>query len=144
MPSDSRAHALRIKQIAELVPRRMEEVQRNSSLKLHTQKSLGEAIGWSPSTIREDIKDMVALGYPIKFDTRRNGYVFTEKFSGIPTAFITESDMAKLCLAIRALESLKGTPLFRLIQKALNKLVRALTDKFGVDLRSPQIHRHLP
>jgi hypothetical protein len=58
--SRSRAITTRHNLIARLVQERMEEVKRNSSKKLHTQESLAAAIGWSTSTVRDDIRDMQA------------------------------------------------------------------------------------
>jgi predicted DNA-binding transcriptional regulator YafY len=130
----TRAPAFRIKEIARLVPGRMEERKRNASLPLWNQTTLGKQIGWSKQTIRDDINDMKALGYPIKFDTRQNGYVFTEKFTGIPTTFITESELTLLLLGFRAIESLKGSPFFAPVDKALRKLAKALTEKLGIDM----------
>jgi predicted DNA-binding transcriptional regulator YafY len=133
MPKGTRAIPARQKQIAQLVKERQEAVKRNSSLKLHTRASLAEAIEWSESTVRDDIRDMQADGQPIKFDTSRKGYVYTEKYAGVPTAFITESDLAQLCLGIRSLEALKGTPLYKPIHRALDKMTRGLIDEFGIN-----------
>lgn len=136
MPAGSRAIIARQKQIAELVQERQEAWKRNSSLKLHTKPSLAKAIGWSVGTVREDIRALQADGHPLVFDTKLNGYLYTEKFAGVPTTFVTESDLAKLCLAIRSFEALKGTPVYKPIRKALDMMTRSLTDKFGIDVEA--------
>ncbi len=134
MPAGSRAIAARQRQIAELIQERQEAVKRNKSLKLHTRKSLADALGWSEETVRDDIRDMRGNGHPIHGGPK--GYAYTEKFSGVPTTFITESDLAHLCLGLRSLDALKGTPLYKPVKKALDKMTRSLIDKFGVDVEA--------
>ena len=84
-------------------------------------------------TMKRDIefmKDQMCL--PIGFDTRRNGYFYTETVDHFPELPMSEADVFALYVASKAIEQYKGTPFQRLLETAF----RRLTGRPGAGLPS--------
>ena len=81
-----------------------------SSGKFPNASTLAEEIEVATKTIHRDIEFMRdRLGLPIEFDTRRNGYHYTEEVSAFPNIQITEGELFALVVAEKALQQYRGT-----------------------------------
>ena len=90
-------------------------------------------IGVSRKTIQRDIDHMRdRLGLPLEYDRSTHSYVYTAPVEAFPTVQMSEGDAFALFVAERALEPLRGTPLFDRLQATFEKLTSNL--KSGVDL----------
>jgi hypothetical protein len=79
---------------------------------------------------------MIAKGYPIAFDAKLNGFYYTQSFTPMLAQVITESELSRLILAVRAVEALKDSPVFAPVLTDLQKLISALIDRLGLDYAS--------
>lgn len=78
-------------------------------------------------TIKRDLDFMKCrLNLPIAFDSRRNGYYYTEcveRFPGVP---VTEAEVFALLVAHKAIAQYRGTPFQGPLQSAFSKLTGQL------------------
>ena len=89
----------------------------------------------SRKTIQRDIDHMRdRLGLPLEYDRGTHSYVYTAPVEAFPTVQMSEGDAFALFVAERALEPLRGTPLFDRLQSTFEKLTSNL--KGSVDLTS--------
>ena len=89
----------------------------------------------SRKTIQRDIDHMRdRLGLPLEYDRGTHSYVYTSPVEAFPTVQMSEGDAFALFVAERALEPLRGTPLFDRLQSTFEKLTSNL--KGSVDLTS--------
>jgi proteasome accessory factor B len=87
----------------------------------------------SRKTIQRDIDHMRdRLGLPLEYDRGTHSYVYTAPVEAFPTVQMSEGDAFALFVAERALEPLRGTPLFKRLQSTFEKLTSHL--KGSVDL----------
>lgn len=87
----------------------------------------------SRKTIQRDIDHMRdRLGLPIEYDRGTHSYVYTAPVEAFPTVQMSEGDAFALFVAERALEPLRGTPMFDRLQSTFEKLTSSL--KGSVDL----------
>jgi len=87
----------------------------------------------SRKTIQRDIDHMRdRLGLPIEYDRATHSYVYTAPVEAFPTVQMSEGDAFALFVAERALEPLRGTPMFDRLQATFEKLTSSL--KGSVDL----------
>lgn len=89
----------------------------------------------SEKTIQRDISFLRELGVPIEFDRRpvRNGYYYTEENVFLPAFHITESEIFFTCIAERALQQYKNTPLYDKLQSVFEKIQTLFPAKVTVD-----------
>ena len=81
-------------------------------------------------TIRRDIEYMRdSLGCPIEFDRKKNGFYYTEPSFSLPAVRISKSELFALCVAEKALEQYRATPLYPKLSSIFNKLVSTLPDE---------------
>src|SRR5690606_17845921 len=66
------------------------------------------------------------LGLPIDYDRATHSYVYTAPVEAFPTVQMSEGDAVALFVAERALEPLRGTPLFERLQATFEKLTAGL------------------
>ncbi len=89
----------------------------------------------SEKTIQRDISFLRELGVPIEFDRQpeRNGYYYTEENVFLPAFHITESEIFFTCIADRALQQYKNTPLYDKLQSVFGKIQELFPAKVTVD-----------
>lgn len=81
----------------------------------------------SRKTIQRDIDHMRdRLGLPLEYDRSTHSYVYTAPVEAFPTVQMSEGDAFALFVAERALEPLRGTPLFSRLQATFEKLTSNL------------------
>lgn len=81
----------------------------------------------SRKTIQRDIDHMRdRLGLPLEYDRATHSYVYTAPVEAFPTVQMSEGDAFALFVAERALEPLRGTPLFDRLQATFEKLTSNL------------------
>lgn len=88
----------------------------------------------SPRTISRDIeymKDM--LEAPIEFDSKHNGYYYSIENFFLPSMIITESDLFAVCIAEKALEQYRDTPVYPRLQSVFDKIREMLPDTVRVN-----------
>jgi predicted DNA-binding transcriptional regulator YafY len=88
----------------------------------------------SPRTISRDIeymKDM--LDAPIEFDSKHNGYYYTVENFFLPSMIITESDLFAVCIAEKALEQYRDTPVYGRLQSVFDKIRDLLPETVRVN-----------
>lgn len=91
---------------------------------------LAESLCVQRKTIQRDISFMRdELHLPIKYADSLHGYYYDEDVSDFPVFQTSAEDLAGLFLARTALESVRGTPLAEVMQKAFGKLTRGMQGK---------------
>jgi predicted DNA-binding transcriptional regulator YafY len=106
-----------------------------SSGKLPNASTLARQIEVATKTIHRDIDFMRdRLGLPIEFDSRRNGYGYTEEVSAFPTLQITEGELFALVVAEKALQQYRGTSFERPLISAIRKMEQSLPDTISLNL----------
>ena len=91
---------------------------------------LAKQLGVQRKTIQRDITFMRdELGLPVVYEERLHGYYYDADVSDFPVFQTTAEDLAGLFLARTALESVRGTPLAEVMQKAFAKLTRGMLGK---------------
>ena len=87
----------------------------------------------SRKTIQRDVDHMRdRLGLPIEYDRANHSYVYTRAVEAFPTVQMSEGDAVALFVAERALEPLRGTPLFERLQATFEKLTANLRGTIDV------------
>ncbi len=87
----------------------------------------------SRKTIQRDIDHMRdRLGLPIEYDRAAHSYAYTETVEAFPTVQMSEGDAVALFVAERALEPLRGTPLFDRLRATFDKLTSNLKGTIDV------------
>src|SRR5208283_1843988 len=86
-------------------------------------------------TIHRDIEFMRdRLNLPIEFDSRRNGYRYTEAVSAFPNLQITEGELFALIVAEKALQQYRGTNFEKPLLSAIRKMEQSLPDTISLNL----------
>jgi predicted DNA-binding transcriptional regulator YafY len=81
----------------------------------------------SRKTVQRDIDHMRdRLGLPLEYDRATHSYAYTAPVEAFPTVQMSEGDAFALFVAERALEPLRGTPLFDRLQSTFQKLTSSL------------------
>ena len=89
----------------------------------------------STKSIYRDLEFMRdRLDLPLEFDTRRNGYHYTEEVRGFPTLQITEGELFALLVAEKALQQYRGTPFEKPLISAFKKMAASLPDTVSLNL----------
>ncbi len=84
----------------------------------------------SSKTIQRDIDFLRDIeGAPIEYDRIRHGFYYREPNFSLPAINIKESDLFAICIAERALEQYKNTPLYAKLAKVFEKIEDSLPDK---------------
>lgn len=106
-----------------------------SSGELPNASTLAREIEVATKTIHRDIEFMRdRLGLPIEFDSRQNGYYYTEEVSAFPTMQITEGELFALIVAEKALQQYRGTNFEKPLLSAIKKMEQSLPDTISLDL----------
>lgn len=84
-------------------------------------------LGVARKTIQRDIDHMRdRLRLPLEYDRATHSYAYTAPVEAFPTVQMSEGDAIALFVAERALEPLRGTPLFARLQSTFEKLTASL------------------
>jgi proteasome accessory factor B len=106
-----------------------------SSGQFPNASTLAREIEVATKTIHRDIEFMRdRLGLPLEFDSRQNGYHYTEEVSAFPTMQITEGELFALVVAEKALQQYRGTSFEKPLLSAIKKMEQALPDTISVNL----------
>ena len=110
-----------------------------SSGQFPNASTLAREIEVATKTIHRDIEFMRdRLNLPIEFDSRRNGYGYTEEVSAFPTMQITEGELFALVVAEKALQQYRGTSFEKPLLSAIRKMEQALPDTISLNLAEIQ------
>jgi predicted DNA-binding transcriptional regulator YafY len=74
------------------------------------------------------------LGLPLRFDTHRLGYFYTQSVNAFPTIQITEGELVALVVAEKAFQQYRGTSFERPLLSAIQKMEQSLPDTISLDL----------
>ena len=86
-------------------------------------------------TILRDVEFLrERLGAPVAFDTRRNGYYYTNPVYRLPYLTLSEGELLALFLAERVLQQYRGTPYAADLTRAFKKVTAGLSDTVTIDL----------
>jgi predicted DNA-binding transcriptional regulator YafY len=97
--------------------------------------TLAREIEVATKTIHRDIEFMRdRLNLPIEFNSRQNGYGYTESVSAFPTMQITEGEVFALVVAEKALQQYRGTSFEKPLLSAIKKMEQALPDTISLNL----------
>lgn len=69
---------------------------------------------------------------PIEYDSRRHGFFYTEDSWQLPAISISESDLFAICIARKALEQHRNTPIHRKLSMIFDKIESSLPDRVTV------------
>jgi predicted DNA-binding transcriptional regulator YafY len=106
-----------------------------SSGRFPNASTLAREIEVATKTIHRDIEFMRdRLNLPIEFDSRHNGYHYTEEVNAFPTMQITEGELFALVVAEKALQQYRGTSFERPLLSAIKKMEQALPDTISLNL----------
>lgn len=105
-------------------------------MRIHERLRAGETLnctrfatelGVARKTIQRDIDHMRdRLGLPVDYDRATHSYLYTREVEAFPTIHMSEGDAVALFVAERALEPLRGTPLFDRLRDTFDKLTANL------------------
>jgi proteasome accessory factor B len=103
--------------------------------KFPNASTLAQEIEVATKTIHRDIEFMRdRLGLPVEFDSRRNGYHYTEEVSAFPNIQITEGEIFALIVAEKALQQYRGTNFEKPLLSAIRKMEQSLPDTISLNL----------
>jgi predicted DNA-binding transcriptional regulator YafY len=97
--------------------------------------SLARELEVTPRTIHRDfdfLRDQ--LHAPIAFDSRKNGYYYSETSFRLPCVSVSEGECVALFLAERLLQQYRGTPFAGDITCLFNKVVNLLSEPITIKL----------
>jgi proteasome accessory factor B len=80
----------------------------------------------------EFMRDRLRL--PVKFDTQRGGYYYSEKVNAFPTIQISEGELFALVVAEKAVQQYRGTSFEKPLLSALKKMEKALPETISFNL----------
>ena len=89
------------------------------------------AVGYEvcEKTIARDIEFLkYQMDAPIEYDPRKKGYYFTEPEWDLPALNISEGDTFAICIAEKALEQYKDTPLYPKLKAVFDRISKSLPD----------------
>lgn len=83
----------------------------------------------NPKTIQRDINYMRDMfGAPIAYDFRRRGFYYEKEWVFLPSAFLAEEEVGALKVTRKVLSRYRGTPYYREVSSALDKVLQYLPD----------------
>ncbi len=88
-------------------------------------------------TAKRDVDFMKnRLSLPIEFDSRRNGYYYTQPVEQFPGVAVTEAEMFALLVAHRSIAQYRGTPFQQPLETAFRKLAGQLDQRVRFTLQN--------
>jgi predicted DNA-binding transcriptional regulator YafY len=92
-------------------------------------KKLAEAYEVSTKTILRDIEYLkYQRDAPIEYDPLKKGYYFTEPEWDLPALSLSEGDAFAICIAEKALEQYKDTPLHPKLKSVFDRIAKSLPE----------------
>jgi len=89
----------------------------------------------STKSIHRDLEFMKdRLDLPLKFDSRKNGYFYTEEVNAFPALNITEGELFALLVAEKALQQYRGTTFEKPLLSAFKKMAASLPDTISLNI----------
>ena len=76
------------------------------------------------------------LEMPIEYDDKRHGFYLTRPVEGLPVVPVTAKELFSVCVAHKAIEHYRGTPLEQPLELAFRKLAGQLDDEERFTLQS--------
>jgi predicted DNA-binding transcriptional regulator YafY len=96
-------------------------------------RSLAHEYEVSERTILRDIEYMRnMLDCPIEYDKKRRGFYYAEPAFALPNVSIRESELFALCVAEKALDQYRGTPLYGALASVFKKILSDLPEEMTV------------
>lgn len=98
-----------------------------------TSEQLAKEVEVDVKTIRRDmqlLRDCYLA--PVKFDRKRNGWVYADKTYHLPAVLITEGELVALFVASQTLQGVQGTLHANDLQRAMQKLSEFLPDEISL------------
>lgn len=87
----------------------------------------------SPKTIMRDLEYLRdELNAPVEYDARQHGYYYAEPNFRLPAITISESDLFAVCIAEKALQQFRKTPLHSRLASVFEKIEQSLPDHVSV------------
>ncbi|MBD3338110.1 MAG: WYL domain-containing protein [Candidatus Lokiarchaeota archaeon] len=88
-------------------------------------------------TVQRDIENMRELGAPIKYDSKQQGYYYTEENYFLPAIQLTQSDVFAFIVNEQILKQYKDTPYYESIKKVIEKIIEFIPDDIYTDDVAP-------
>ena len=89
----------------------------------------------SSKTITNDLKYMTdVLDIPIEYDPKRHGWILTQEDFALDHIRLSESDLFAVCIAEKALEQYKDSPVYDRLVKVFEKIRSSLPPRTVTDL----------
>jgi proteasome accessory factor B len=97
-------------------------------------RSFAEKWGVATKTVQRDIDFLRdQMNAPLKYDSNRKSYVFTQPTWSMPSMLVTEGEILSVLLASKVLEQYHGTPAAENLRHIFGKLAQMLPDKVKID-----------
>jgi len=93
------------------------------------------SVDWevSQKTVQRDVDFLRdQLQAPIKYDRERKGFYYTDPNWFLPSLSLSEGDLLALLVGSKALESYRGTPVAKDLERIFGKLAEMLPDKLSL------------
>ena len=96
-------------------------------------QTLAREIEVSAKTIQRDLDHLRhQKDLPLEYDEVRHGFYFTRPVSEFAPMQLSRGELLALFIALKALEPLRGTPLYRQVAESLNKIAGACPDSVSI------------
>ncbi len=106
-----------------------------SQRKLPNARILARELEVTRRTIQRDIRFLrTRLRAPLKFESVRNGYYYTDPSFRLPYFEATEGELVALLISAQVMDQYRGTPFEQDLRNALAKLSKILPDTIEVPL----------
>src|SRR5271157_4876815 len=97
-------------------------------------RTLARELEVTRRTIQRDLAFMRRRQAPLKFDSVRNGWHYTDPAYRFPYFEATEGELVALLISAQVMDQYRGTPFEQDLRKALAKISRSLPDSIEVPL----------
>lgn len=123
-----------MKRVRPMLPRIMHIDRKIREGTFPNARTLAEEYEVSERTIHHDIDHMRnMLDCPIGYDTKKRGYYYTEPRFALPSLTMSEQELFALCVAEKALDHYRATPLYEKLRSIYDKLVSCLPEEVTVN-----------
>lgn len=101
--------------------------------KLANCKTIAAAYEVSYKSIMRDIDYLKnQCDAPIEYDPKRHGFWYKEENFQLPAINISESDLFAICIARKAMEQHKNTPIYRKLVSVFSKIEESLPERISI------------
>jgi len=96
-------------------------------------QTLAAELEVSAKSIQRDITHLqVMKNLPLEYDDKQHGYYFTRPVSEFAPMQLSRGELVALFVALKALEPLRGTPLYKQVAESLNKIAGACPEAVSI------------